>query len=156
MSATTGAITGTVSVGDAANGPYSVTIVANDGTYTAQTSFTWNVNSPITITDDGDQTNNAGQTVSVTILASDAALGTLSYSATGLPNGLSINSSTGVISGTLSYGGSWSPTITVTDGTYTNTDTFNWTVGSPILITDQGDQTNKISDSVSVPDQRGG
>jgi len=109
MSATTGAISGTVSVGDAVNGPYFVTIAANDGTYTAETSFNWNINSPITITDDGDQTNNAGQSVSVAILATGG--GTPTHSATDLPTGLSINSSTGVISGTLSDGGFWSPTI---------------------------------------------
>ena len=148
MSATTGAISGTITVGDAVNGPYSVTIGVGDGTYSATTSFTWNVNSPISITAPAEQTNNAGQTVSLSVLASGS--GTLSYSATGLPAGLSINSSTGVISGTLSDGGSWSPTVTVGNGTYTNTASFNWTVSSPIVITDQGDQSNKIGDSISV------
>ena len=32
--------------------------------------------------------------------------------ATGLPSGLSINSSTGVISGTITAGGFWQPTVT--------------------------------------------
>jgi hypothetical protein len=150
MNVSTGAITGTISVGDAANGPYAVTVVASDGTYSDTETFNWTVNSPISITDQGDQANNAGDVVSVSLGVSDSAGGTPTISATGLPNGTSINASTGLISGTLSAGGMWTPTITVTDGTYTTTDTFNWTVSSPISIADQGDQSNQIGDSVSL------
>src|SRR6266849_796351 len=117
-------------------------------TLSAQTTFSWKVNSPIRIATPDDQTNNAGQSVSLSISASGS--GTLAYSATGLPNGASINSSTGAITGTLSAGGSFAPTVTVGNGTYSNEVTFNWTVSSPISITDQGDQSNNVGDSVSV------
>ncbi len=141
ISATTSAISGTLAVGDAANGPYTVTLGAGDGTYSDTESFTWNVNSPISITTPNDQTNNAGDTVSLAIAVTDAhSGGTITYAAAGLPGGLSISGSTGVISGTLSGGGSWQPTITVADGTYTNTTNFNWTAGSPIVINDPGDR----------------
>ncbi len=149
ISATTGTISGTLAVGAAVNGPYTVTVGAGDGTYSDTEWFTWNVNSPITINTPDDQTNNAGDTVSLAVVASGG--GTLSYSATGLPSGLSINSSTGVVSGTLSAGGFWQPTVTAGDGTYTNNTSFNWYAGSPIVINDPGDQSNTVGDTVSLP-----
>ena len=60
INTSSGAITGTVAVGDAANGPYDVFVVANDGTYTASTEFTWNVTGPVTIATPADQTTNEG------------------------------------------------------------------------------------------------
>ena len=151
ISPTSGAITGTIAPGASANGPYSVTIAAEDGTYTNTQIFNWNVNSAVTLTAPADQTNNAGDTVSLAISATDAISGaTLSYTATGLPNGLTINSSTGAITGTLSDGGAWQPTVTASDGTYSNAQTFNWTVNSPITITDPGGQANNPSDTVSL------
>jgi len=57
INTSTGAITGTIAIGDFANGPYTVSLVANDGTYSATQTFTWNVNSPITLTAPLDQTN---------------------------------------------------------------------------------------------------
>ena len=89
----------------------------------------------------------------LSVAATDSISGhaTLSYSATTpLPPGLSINSSTGAITGRLTEGGDWETVITVTDRTYSNTDDFDWTVNSPITITNQGDQTNGIGDAVSV------
>ena len=68
-----------------------------------------------------------------------------------MPTGLSINSSTGVISGTISAGGSFQPTVTVGNGTYSTSASFNWTVSSPITITDDGDQAFNAGDAVSVP-----
>ncbi len=55
----------------------------------------------MTVTNPGNQTGTVGTAVSLQIHATDSASGqTLTYSATGLPAGLSINSSTGLISGT--------------------------------------------------------
>ena len=50
-----------------------------------------------------DQTSKEGQVVSLQVTASETGA-TLTYSADGLPAGLSINSSTGLISGTISTG----------------------------------------------------
>ena len=67
--------------------------------------------------------------VSVTATATDANSGdTLTYSASSLPTGLSINSSTGAITGTPSAAGSYSMTVTVSDGTATDSESFTWTI----------------------------
>ncbi len=101
--------------------------------YTNNTNFNWTAGSPIVINDPGDQTNTVGDTVSLPVVATDSASGTLTYSISGLPSGLSISSSTGAITGTLTGSVASSPyttTITVTDGTRTDTDTFSWYVNS--------------------------
>src|SRR5215469_14457648 len=86
----------------------------------------------VTVNNPGNQTSTAGTAASVQISASDSATGqTLTYSASGLPAGLSINSSTGLISGTPTTAGSSSVTVTAKDTTgATGTTTFTWTVNA--------------------------
>ena len=48
----------------------------------------------------------------------------VTYSATGLPSGLTLMASTGYISGTPDQAGSYAVTVTVSDGLLTTTDTF--------------------------------
>ena len=83
----------------------------------------------VTVTSPGNQTGTVGTAASLQIGASDSASGqTLTYSATGLPAGLSINSSTGLITGTPTTVGSSSVTVTATDTTgASGTATFTWT-----------------------------
>ena len=154
ISSSTGLITGTIALGAAAYGPYTVTVVANDGTYSAMQTFTWGVSSPITLTAPADQTNNEGDTVSLPLAATDYSTGTLSYAAFGLPAGLQIDSSTGVISGTVAAGDaanvSYSVTIMAGDGTFSATQTFNWNINSLITLTAPADQTNNEGATASL------
>ena len=94
-------------------------------------------NNPPTVTQPADQTNTEGDVVSLQIVASDLDGDSLSYFATGLPTGLTIDAGTGLIAGTISAGAaSGSPynvTVTVSDGKGGSTPTsFTWTVETSV------------------------
>src|SRR5665647_259109 len=95
----------------------------------------------VSVTNPGTQTSTAGSPLSLQVQASDTGSGaTLSYSATGLPPGLVINSGTGLISGTPSTAGSYTVTATATDGTSASgSTTFTWVIQA--LVTAPGAPT---------------
>jgi hypothetical protein len=158
INSTTGVISGTIGTYDADKSPYTVTVSATrDGAFKSSVTFTWNVTpaSPPGFANLGTQTNNEGDTVSMSTNPVDADAG--SITATGLPSGLSINATTGVITGTIgTYDADHSPyTVTVSatrDGTINGSMTFTWDVSpaSPPSLTNPGTQTNKEGDTVSV------
>src|SRR6266851_3759191 len=84
----------------------------------------------VTVTGPGNQTSTVGTAASAQVSASDSQSGqTFTYSATGLPAGLSINASTGLISGTPTTAGTSTVTATAKDTTgATGTASFTWTV----------------------------
>jgi hypothetical protein len=86
----------------------------------------------VTVTNPGSQSWTVGTAASLQIQASDSASGqTLTYSATGLPAGLSVNAGTGLISGTPTTASTGSITATATDTTgVKGSATFSWTVNS--------------------------
>jgi hypothetical protein len=127
-----GLITGTPTT----SGSNSVTVTATDTTGAhGSASFTWTINSAtgntVTVTNPGNQTGTVGTAVSLQIKATDSASGqTLTYSATGLPAGLSISSS-GLITGTPTTAGSNSVTVKATDTTgASGSASFTWTISS--------------------------
>jgi len=117
----TGLISGTVTYTAAAESPYTVTIGVTDDrqpNLTTQTRITWtitNTNQAPTLTDPGNQVTHEETAVSLTVTGSDPDGDGLTWSAAGLPPGLSINASDGVITGTTSNPGVFSVTVTATD-----------------------------------------
>jgi hypothetical protein len=83
----------------------------------------------VTVTNPGSQASTVGTAVSQQISATDSASGqTLTYSATGLPAGLSISSS-GLITGTPTTAGSSTTSVTAKDTTgASGAVSFTWTV----------------------------
>jgi subtilase family serine protease len=86
----------------------------------------------VTVTNPGSRSTVVNTATSLQIQAADSASGqTLTYSATGLPAGLSINASTGLISGTPTTTGTSNVTVTAKDTTNaTGSASFTWTVTS--------------------------
>lgn len=85
----------------------------------------------VTVTNPGSQSTTVGTAVSLQIQATDSDSNqTLTYSATGLPAGLSINSAIGLISGTSATAGTANVTVTAKDSTNASGSiTFSWTIG---------------------------
>jgi subtilase family serine protease len=85
----------------------------------------------VTVTNPGSKPGTVGTAASLQISATDSASGqTLTYSATGLPTGLSISSS-GLISGTPSAAGTFSVTVTARDTTgASGSASFTWTIAA--------------------------
>ena len=133
-----GATGGTLNLATAGNGDKGdlirVRVTADDGDATSapvtSSPVTVQNTPPLFSTNLQDRTDTEGAAVSLDADASDADADGLTYGATGLPAGVSIAPSTGVISGTLAAGsaGSYNVSVTVTDGSATDTDTFTWTV----------------------------
>ena len=86
----------------------------------------------VTVTGPGNQSSTVGTAASVQVHASDSASGqTLGYSATGLPAGLSINASSGLVSGTPTAAGTSNVTVKATDGTgAAGSASFSWVVSA--------------------------
>ena len=153
INSTTGVISGTAKTA----GTSSVTVTGTDSTGpTGSATFTWNVGTAgntVTVTNPGSQSGTVGKAASLQIAATDSASGqTLTYSATGLPAGLSISSTTGLISGTPSTAATSSVTVTAADTTgASGSATFSWTIsttsgcGAQQLIQNGGFATGSIT-----------
>ncbi|MEU5614697.1 M4 family metallopeptidase [Streptomyces sparsogenes] len=101
----------------------------------------------VSVTPPGDQTSIVNQAVSLQITATSSNPGALTYAASGLPAGLSINSSTGLISGTPTTTGSGTVTVTVTDSAGKSaTTSFTWTVNTT------GGNVFENTADVAIPD----
>ena len=156
----TGWIGGTLSssAGDAS--PYLTTAAVSDpGGNISSVQFWWTVkaNHPPSVVSPGNQSTLAGTAATLAIVASDPDGDTLTYSASSLPSGLAINSSTGLISGTVSTtaAGSYTVTVTASDGALSGSATFSWVVSVPpppgSLAVDQTVFVDGSGSSVTTP-----
>ena len=86
---------------------------------------------PPILTNPGTQTSTRGQPATLQLVGSDPSGDPVSYSATGLPPGLSLMASTGFISGTPTTAGTYTATATVSNGVLSSSQTFTWSVLVP-------------------------
>jgi hypothetical protein len=123
-----------------------VVVTASDGTYSSSVELAWTLSPSVapaapSLSNPGFQSNQAGDEVNLQVEASDAAGYGLTFSATNLPDGLSINPSLGMISGTVAddaVSGVPAPvTLGVTDGVGESTSvTLLWAINpSPLTLT---------------------
>ena len=166
INTSSGLISGDIASGADTSSPYTVLVTVTDNgspNESANVSFTWNVylpnNAPAVDSVD-NQTNTVADSVSLQVLASDTDGDTLTYSATGLPDGLFINTSSGLISGDIASeadtSSPYSVTVTVTDNGIPNESantSFTWSVdginNAPSILP-VSDKFNTVGDVVSL------
>jgi chitinase len=141
----------------------SVTLPAGQQTLTIdQDNGGWNIHqltfassttppaNTVTVSGPGNQTGTVGTAASLQVSGTDSASGqTLTFSATGLPAGLSISSS-GRISGTPTTAATSNVTVTATDTTGAKgSASFTWTISSsappPSSLVNGGFETGSLS-----------
>ena len=142
----TGVITGTLPPGTSANGPFTVTITATDPDgESVSTNFVWEVENvaPVVVTPLPPVTANDGDEVVIPTASNfdDPDGDDVTYVATGLPDGLTIDPETGDISGTIkgsaSVDGPYEVTVTVTDAQGESiSSTFTLDVLNPAPVVD--------------------
>ncbi|WAX58670.1 putative Ig domain-containing protein [Jatrophihabitans cynanchi] len=134
--------------------PVTVKVADSSGTRTKTCSFQWTVNyRPLGVTNPGPQVSTVGAAPSpaVQLLASGGS-GQYTWTATGLPAGLSLTSG-GLITGAATTVGTTSVTATVTDtkAGFTQQLTFAWTVAAKPTVKAIADQTSTQTGTVTVP-----
>ncbi|MEX1208014.1 MAG: putative Ig domain-containing protein, partial [Acidimicrobiia bacterium] len=160
----TGIIAGTITFFAGAGSPYSTTVRATDDGSPAEfteVAFNWTVNEnnrPPQLVDPGDQTVAEGDPVALQIDGTDPDGDDLTWTAAGLPLGLSIDPNTGLISGapTFDAAGIYPVAVRATDDGFPPTFSevsFTWTVDDtnrPPQVEPTSDQSGAEGDEVSV------
>ena len=150
INATTGVVSGTPTT----TGTSTVKVTATDsGGYSGSVSFTWTVKDLVTVTSPGTKTSSVNVAISpLTMKATDSnpSATITSWAATGLPAGLSINATTGVVSGTPTTTGTSTVKVTATDsGGYSGSVSFTWTVKDLVTVTSPGTKTSSVNVAIS-------
>ena len=134
FNASNGSLGGTPAAGNV--GASTITITVSDGSLSNSLTVTVTVaaaaNRAPTISGNGTRTVNVGQAYSFTPTASDPDGNPLTFSATGRPAWLALNTATGALTGTPAAGdvGTHTVTLTVSDGTLSATLTVTITVAA--------------------------
>ena len=150
IDAATGVISGTIT--GQFNG--NVTVKATDGVATGQATFTWTAGNKVTVKAVAKEQSWVGVPVSVQVTATDSGGAAVTYSAKGLPAGLSINPGTGVISGAPQRitAAPVAVTVTATDGTgAAGSAIIQWAVGWAVIIPNPGKVTATVGKAINVP-----
>jgi hypothetical protein len=154
----TGGITGTLTRDASAGSPYSVNVTVSNGAELDSVTFPWTITNPapiLTLPFVPVANVFEGELVSLQPEANDPDGDALTFSATGLPPGLSIDPTTGLISGTLSRtaaaGSPHTIAVTVSDGSANASRDFNLVVINPVpVLTAPGDQANNEGEPVTL------
>src|SRR5438876_735847 len=133
VNTSTGLISGTPAAGTDAGSPYSVTLTATNGNGTSNpATLTLTIKPPPpVITSPTTATGTVGVAFSYQITATNNPT---SYNATGLPAGLTVNTSTGLISGTPTTAGTYTVTISATNAGGTGSATLTLTIKPPTPV----------------------
>src|SRR5207247_1824565 len=132
--------------------PFKVTLTATEGGASDSETFYWGIAPRVALQNPGPQAAAAGDTISLALTGGSAA-GTLSYTATGLPTGVTLNASTGLISGTLDatvdVDSPYYATVAVSVGTLTASQAFQWAVDPRITLYPISNLSSVGGDTVS-------
>ena len=146
-----GLISGTITA--AYDGNVTVTVTDDITGQFGAATFHWTAGSKVTVKAPAAERSWVGVPVSLKVTATDSGAAKVTFSAKGLPAGLSINAGTGVISGKpqrLTAG--VTATVTATDGTGSfGTALIKWSVGYAIIIPNPGKVTTTAGHAVNVP-----
>lgn len=153
INSTTGVISGLTGT----TGFYQVSVTVTDGSLSVSGNFTWSIvdtlppnlsgpNRPPAMDQLENQKTPIDWTVALTLPASDPEGKPLTFTANGLPPGLSLNPSSGLVSGTATTLGSYQVTVTVSDGQLFTTRSFVWAVVKMNELT----ATDKVTGSSSM------
>jgi DNA-binding beta-propeller fold protein YncE/regulation of enolase protein 1 (concanavalin A-like superfamily) len=156
INSNTGLISGTVSTSATITNHANVTV--SDGTLSTSATFSWTtaLSAAPVWKKPSTQTTVRGTAVSLQLNVTDPQGAAMTYVATGLPAGLTINASTGLISGTVLTSAAASNTVNVTisDPARSSTGSFTWNTTAPVATTglsgsDIGSPTLPGSDSAA-------
>lgn len=91
----------------------------------------WNPAISPSLSNPGDQTTTVGRAVDLQLVASDPNSDELGFGASGLPDGLVLNATTGRVTGTATRAGSYHVVAAASDGLNSATQSFDWMVIDP-------------------------
>lgn len=157
-----GVISGMIPAGSSAQGPYEVRLFADNGLETNEILIPMVVSGIQLAAVPVVRLNHDGDTVNFNLSATTTSGGTLSYSATGLPPGITLDTTTGQVAGTLAANASSVasryPTITFNDGYTTKTIQLVWTVlqtgiNDTVTILPIGPQSSQVGEYPNVSAQ---
>jgi hypothetical protein len=148
--------TGTISGTPTTAGTYAVTITATDGAgFSGTSDFTWTVTNVVAVVTPTPPTSPSGTPITplaVTGQDSSSTAAIASWSATDLPAGLSIDSASGVISGTPAAAGDYtSITVTATDSAgFSGSAQFDWQIVNIVTVAPIANQSS-YANSATTP-----